>query len=89
VDRVQFAQWLRRIFETQVEEICCSECFDLVSQFVDLEVARQPAELKLPGLRQHLDQCRVCREEYELLLDLARLEVEGRAPSIGDLLRSL
>lgn len=36
-----------------------------------------------------LEQCAVGREEYETLRELARLEAEGRPPSIDDLRRSL
>ncbi len=87
--RSQFERWVRQIYETEEEEISCSECFDLVSQYVDRELAGEAAQEQLPHLKQHLDQCRACREEYEALRDLARLEAEGRAPSIDDLRKSL
>jgi hypothetical protein len=80
---------LRNIAETDDQEISCAECFDLVSQYVDLEVAGTIGQPSLPQLQQHLQQCGVCREEYEILRDLARLEAEGRAPSADDLRRSL
>ena len=76
---------LRNIAETDDDEISCTECFDLVSQYVDLEVAGTVSEQTLPGLRQHLQQCGVCREEYEILRDLVRLEAQGRAPSADNL----
>jgi predicted anti-sigma-YlaC factor YlaD len=31
-------------------------------------------------VKQHLDQCRACREEYEMLRDIARLEDESQIP---------
>ena len=70
----QFQHWLWQIHQTEAEEISCSECFDLISQYVDLEVAGEDVQEKLPKVRQHLDQCRVCHEEYELLRDLAQFE---------------
>jgi hypothetical protein len=76
---------LRNIAETDDDEISCTECFDLVSQYVDLEVAGTVSEQTLPGLKQHLQQCGVCREEYEILRDLVRLEAQGRAPSADNL----
>ncbi len=76
---------LRNIWDTEDEEISCTECFDLVPQYVDLQIAGQMADETLPRLRQHLDQCGACREEYEALHDLARLEAEGRLPSIDEL----
>ena len=80
---------LRHIRETAAVEISCTDCFDLVPQYVDLEVAGQDADAAVPRLRQHLDRCAVCREEYETLRDLARLEAEGRLPSVDDLRNSL
>ena len=85
--RPDFDSLLRHIWETEDEEISCTECFDLVPQYVDLEIAGQVAD-KLPRLRQHLNQCGVCREEYETLRDLARLESEGRLPSTDELRNS-
>ena len=76
-----FDSLLRRVWETEDEEISCTECFDLVPQYVDLEIAGEAADKKVPRLRQHLDQCVVCREEYETLRDFVRLEAEGRLPS--------
>jgi hypothetical protein len=80
---------LRHIRETADEEISCTECFELLPQYVDLEVAGQASEATLPRLRQHLDRCAVCRDEYETVRDLARLEAEGRPPSVDDLRNSL
>lgn len=83
--RPDFDDLLRHIWETVDQEISCTECFDLVPQYVDLEIAGQVADKKLPRLRQHLNQCGVCREEYEALHDLAQLEAEGRLPSTDEL----
>lgn len=87
--RPDFDGLFRHIRETVDEEISCTECFDLVPRYVDLEVAGERAETVLPRLRQHLDRCAVCREEYEALRGLARLEAEGRLPSIDELRDSL
>ena len=76
-----FDRFLRRVWATEDEEISCTECFDLMPQYVDLEVAGEAADKKVPRLRQHLDQCAACREEYETLRDLVRLEAEGDLPT--------
>jgi hypothetical protein len=80
-----FERWLQDIYNTQDEEISCSECFDLVSHFVEVEISGQDATAKLPQVKQHLDQCAACRQEYETLRDLARFEDEGGPPSTDDL----
>ena len=79
-----FEHWLQNIYRTQDEEISCSECFDLVSRFVELEVSGEDPVPKLPKVKQHLEQCAVCREEYEALRDLRRLEDENGLPSPDD-----
>jgi hypothetical protein len=83
-------EWLLRLAaRTQEHELSCTDCFDVLPQYVDLEVAGEAPERQLPLFRQHLEQCAVCREEYETVRELARLEAEGRSPSIDDLRRSL
>lgn len=72
---------LRSLADTEDEELSCSECFDLIAGYVDLEVEGQDPGATLPRLGQHLRQCSVCREEYDVLRDLARFEADGRPPS--------
>lgn len=81
----RFRRWLQNIHRTQDVEISCSECFDLVSHFVDVELAGEDAAGKMPQLKQHLDQCAACREEYEILRDFQILENKGELPSADDL----
>ena len=81
----RFERWLQNIHQTQDEEISCSECFDLVSHFVEVELAGKDPAIKMPQLKQHLNQCPACREEYEVLRDLARLEKDNQLPSVDDL----
>lgn len=89
MDHQRFTNWLKSIFETREEEISCSECFDLVSRFVDLELAGEVAAATMPAVRHHLDQCRACRDEYEALRDLRRLEENGELPTLDDLQNSI
>ncbi len=89
MNRERFDAWLRNIYETQDEEISCTECFDLVSHFVELETSGRDAVAELPKVKQHIEQCRACRDEYETLRDLARFENEGGAPSLDDLRSSI
>jgi len=83
--RNRFESWLQNIYHTRDEEISCTECFDLVSSFVDLKLSGENPEEKMPQVVQHLQQCAACREEYETLRDLRRLEDEGGALSLKDL----
>ena len=85
----RFERWLQNIYQTQEEEISCSECFDLVSHFVEVELSGEDPSIKFPQLKQHLNQCAACRDEYETLRDLARLEKDDQLPSVDDLQDSL
>ena len=77
--------FLQNIQNTRDDEISCSECFDLSSQFVELELTIGDQESKMPQLRHHLNQCSACREEYETLRDLVRLENESEMLSVDEL----
>ena len=85
MDRDRFEKWLRNIYETREEEISCTECFDLVSVFVDLEISGKNVTSQLQQVKHHLNQCRACREEYEALRDLRLLEEKGEMPTLDDL----
>ena len=53
-------------------EIGCDECFDELHEFAEMELAgKSPAEAK-PLIKDHLDKCGSCREEYETLLEALR-----------------
>lgn len=66
--------WVTQILATQELELSCSECFDLLSEYVDREFAHRDPDARMPQLEQHLGQCRVCREEYEMLRALVATE---------------
>jgi predicted anti-sigma-YlaC factor YlaD len=76
----RFKRWLQNIYKTEEQEISCSECFDSVSSFVEVELSGEDPAIKMPQVKQHLDQCPACREEYKILRDLRRLEEEGELP---------
>jgi len=73
----EFDVWVKKILATEDEEISCSECFDLLSGFVEMEVSHLPVQENYTKVKQHLFQCDVCRDEYEILRNLARMDAEG------------
>jgi hypothetical protein len=81
----RFQRWLQSIYKTQDEEISCTECFDLLSHFVEVELSGTDPATEMPKVKQHLEQCPTCQQEYEILHDLQRLENEGNLPSGDDL----
>ncbi|TML93303.1 MAG: zf-HC2 domain-containing protein [Actinobacteria bacterium] len=55
-------------------EVSCEECFELLDQYVDLELAGEDADARLPGMREHLQGCPACRDDHESLRDLVAQE---------------
>ena len=51
-------------------EVSCEKCFELLDQYVDLEVTGEDADTRLPGMRAHLDGCPASREDHESLREL-------------------
>ena len=51
-------------------EIGCDACFELLDEFVDLELDGADADSQVPGMRAHLRGCPACHEEYESLREL-------------------
>ena len=88
-EEAPFKRWIRQVRDTQENEIDCSECLEQLSNFVDLELALGEDGKRMPQVSQHLHQCTVCREEYEVLEQLARLEVDDALPEQADLIEKL
>jgi hypothetical protein len=80
MDRHLIARLLQRVSDTEAEEISCSECFELLSTGVELELTGATSVPVFARLAQHLGQCGVCREEFETLRDFVRSEAEGPTP---------
>ncbi len=59
-------------------EISCEDCFELLDDYVDLEVAGADADRRLPGMREHLQGCPACREDHESLRDFVCVQGASR-----------
>ncbi len=81
-------RWVQQISQTQDEELSCSDCLDRIDQYVEAELVGAPLNAQMEQVKQHLYQCQVCREEYQILSDLVHEETEERAPSIDELKKS-
>jgi hypothetical protein len=62
---------LERLLGPTGPEVGCDECFELLDEFVELELDELDADARIPGLRAHLAGCPACREEHEALIALA------------------
>lgn len=59
---------LQSLAMTEEHEISCEEVFALLDQFAEAVTRGENVLLFMPLVRQHLDMCPDCREEYETLL---------------------
>ena len=49
-------------------EITCEQCFELLDEYVELEVRGGDPDGQIPGMRAHLSGCPACHEDHESLL---------------------
>ena len=68
---------LERLLGPTGHEVTCEVCFELLDEYVELEVARADADARVPGMRAHLDGCPACREEHESLRALVEDRAQG------------
>jgi hypothetical protein len=60
-----------RVLETLPDEhITCDELYTRLDEYVEREVDKKDAAQIMPILREHLDVCPECCEEYEALLEV-------------------
>ncbi len=62
--------FLRVLEEVRLEDMPCSEVFKRLDEYVEKQVHDGDAAVLMPLLREHLDMCPDCCDEYEALLDV-------------------
>jgi hypothetical protein len=65
---------LARLLGPDGPEVTCEECFELLDEYVELELAGADADQRLPGMRAHLLGCPACHEDHESLRALVALD---------------
>ena len=68
--------FLRLLDDAENENISCDELFVKLDQYVQREVDQTDAAHLRPVVRDHLDLCPECCEEYEALLDVLEKTAE-------------
>jgi len=63
---------IERLLGPAGPELTCEQCFELLDEFVELEVAGRRAEARVPGMTAHLEGCAACKEDRESLAALLR-----------------
>lgn len=60
--------FLRVLEEVRAEELTCDEIYSKLDEYVDRQANKHDAAQLMPLIREHLDICPECCEEYEALL---------------------
>jgi hypothetical protein len=55
-------------------ELGCDDCFELLDEYVELELGGADADARIPGMRAHLQGCPACDEDHRSLLALVAAE---------------
>ena len=72
IDRDELSYLVRALTHTGEYEIGCDDCLEQVDRFVEMELSGLDAAEAMPLVRDHLDKCVDCREEFEALLEALR-----------------
>ena len=75
---------LRRLLGPQGPELSCEECFAELDRYVELELHGADADARVPGMREHLEGCSACAEDYRSLRALIETEIGLSEPTPGD-----
>lgn len=62
--------FLRVLESVREEEAPCDEVYARIDEYVEREIDKKDAAQLMPLVREHLDMCSECCEEYEALLDV-------------------
>jgi hypothetical protein len=61
---------LGRVLGPDAPELTCVQCFEELDRYVELTLAGEAADARVPGMRAHLDGCPACAEDFRSLRDL-------------------
>ena len=78
--RDKFGRLIDTIFAAKAgEEMSCSDYFDLLPRYAEIEALGEDAAARLPDVRHHMHQCPECEEVYLGLLEVVRAEKKSDA----------
>ena len=71
--------FLRVLESVREEEVPCDEIYAKIDEYVEREVDKKDAAQLMPLIREHLDLCSECCEEYQALLDILEKTSKNQA----------
>ena len=65
---------LGRALGPAAPELTCEQCFAELDRYVELALAGEDADQRVPGMRAHLAGCPACADDFRSLRDLVSRE---------------
>jgi hypothetical protein len=65
---------LSRALGPAAPELTCEQCFEELDRYVELTLAGEAADERVPGMHAHLEGCPACAEDFHSLRDLVTRE---------------
>ena len=72
------AGFLRVLDQVRMDDVTCEEVFTQLDEYVEKELDGKQASRLMPLLREHLDMCADCCDEYEALLDVIQKSTDQK-----------
>ncbi len=69
--------FLRILDDVRADDIPCSEVFSKLDEYVEKEFNGEDVSRLMPLLKEHLDICQDCCDEYEALLNILEKSAAG------------
>jgi len=69
LDLPTLKQMVHEVMTTDLKEITCGECYEELDQYAEFVLAGKDVSAAMPLVKQHLEHCPDCREEFEMLLN--------------------
>ena len=81
------SQLLRVLLGPIGPELTCEECFDNLDRYVETELVdgTAAAEVRVPGMQQHLKGCPACVEDHASLLAYTAEVADGDPSPVSPL----
>ena len=65
---------IKAAFASRPDEIGCDDCFDKLHEFAEMKLEGKSTEEAMPLVKDHLNRCGECKEEFEILLEALKAE---------------
>ena len=69
-----FVKLIKCLEDTHENACSCQEAYELLDEYVELVATDEQAAQLMPLVKNHMDICPDCHQEFEILLDILKSE---------------